>query len=82
MNRLNRKLVKIVATLLCQEDVTHPAFFWELTEVMRSRGWELQAHQRGIHGTYLHLVKLGEDNVEVSSTGQSEEVTAIKQRGA
>lgn len=59
---MNRKLVKQVADLLCQDDATDASFFGALATELETRGWALQAYQGGIHGTKILVVK---QNTEV-----------------
>jgi hypothetical protein len=53
----NPRLIGQVAKLLMCEDATHPDFFTHLVQYMDVKGYKLEAHQRGIGGTYLVLKK-------------------------
>jgi len=55
--RLNFKLLKQVADLLACDDATHPDFFGSLADSLAHRGFNLEARQGGIQGTYLRLVR-------------------------
>lgn len=55
--RLDMKLVEEVATLLAQDAATHQDFFGNLADILAENGYILEAHQRGIGGAYLQLVK-------------------------
>lgn len=58
----HRKLVEGVADLLCQKACTHPEFLIWLVDEMQRRGYTIEAHQRGIQGTYLCVARLTENN--------------------
>ncbi len=56
------KLYESISLILCQMRCTSPSFFEELIEDMNRRGYTIEAHQRGINGTYLKIVKLEKSN--------------------
>jgi hypothetical protein len=58
---MNIKLVKEVGKLLACEDACHPDFFSNLAAELAKRGYNLEARQGGINGTYLKLEQRRED---------------------
>lgn len=51
--------VEAAAEILLLDDVAlnDPEFFYKLALELDRRGYELQANQGGIHGTYIHITK-------------------------
>ena len=60
--KLDRELVKAVATLLCQHAATHNDFFLSLSEEMANHNYSLEAHQQGIQGTHILVVHVPDES--------------------
>ena len=56
-SKKSRKLVEEVALLLSQDKATHKDFFFDVSRALLKHGYHLEAHQKGIGGTLILIVK-------------------------
>ena len=65
MKHPSRRHVNKVVDLLADKKATHANFFFEVSEALKAYGYTLKAHQRGVGGTHIVVVK---NEPDVSST--------------
>lgn len=56
-SKADSKFVTKVAEALANEKAMHANFFYDLARALEKRGYALEAHQRGVGGTHIVLVK-------------------------
>lgn len=50
-------IIEGIAILMAQPICEHQDFFTRLATALHQRGYYISAHQRGVHGTELKIVK-------------------------
>lgn len=53
----HRALAERIGKLLSDDRATHPDFMIWVSEELERNGYKIEAHQRGIQGTYLCITK-------------------------
>ena len=57
MKHPNKRHVNKVVELLLDPKATHANFFFEVAQALQAHGHSLEAHQRGVGGTHIVVVK-------------------------